>query len=144
MTLPDPATIGPDTPLRLAVAARLAYPDGSMTVSGLRKERDRGRLVTEHTAGKEYTTLRNIEAMRRACQGVRKEPGSGSDRPATTAKGGSRMRPSGSFETANMSKAQVAALTTMQELKERLRGTSKRSTGPAAPVIPLRSKSETS
>jgi hypothetical protein len=27
-----------DTPLRLAVAAVLAYPDGSMTASGLRRE----------------------------------------------------------------------------------------------------------
>jgi hypothetical protein len=30
--------IGPDTPLRLRVAAALAFPDGSMTASGLRRE----------------------------------------------------------------------------------------------------------
>jgi len=34
-----------DAPLRLGIAARLAYPDGSMTASGLRKEAGRGRLV---------------------------------------------------------------------------------------------------
>jgi hypothetical protein len=44
--------IGSDTPLRLSVAAD-AYPDGSMTASGLRREADKGRLVIERTAGKE-------------------------------------------------------------------------------------------
>ena len=34
----SPETIGPETPLRLDVAARLAFPDGSMTASGLRRE----------------------------------------------------------------------------------------------------------
>jgi hypothetical protein len=35
-----------DAPLRLGIAARLAYPDGSMTASGLRKEAGRGRLAS--------------------------------------------------------------------------------------------------
>jgi hypothetical protein len=30
--------ISPDTPLRLRVAAALAFPDGTMTASGLRQE----------------------------------------------------------------------------------------------------------
>jgi hypothetical protein len=34
----DRSAIGPNTPLRLAVAASIAYPDGSMTASGLRRE----------------------------------------------------------------------------------------------------------
>jgi hypothetical protein len=49
--------VGPDTPLRLEVAAALAYPDGSMTASGLRKEARKGRLIIERTTGKDYTTL---------------------------------------------------------------------------------------
>lgn len=36
--------------------------------SGLRKERDKGRLVTEMIAGKEYTTLADIERMRELCR----------------------------------------------------------------------------
>ena len=60
--------IDPSTPLRLAVAAALAYPDGSMTASGLRKERDRGRLIVERTAGKDYTTLAAIQRMRELCR----------------------------------------------------------------------------
>ncbi len=60
--------VGDDTPLRLAVAAALAYPDGSMTASGLRREAARGRLVIERTAGKDYTTLAAIEQMRALCR----------------------------------------------------------------------------
>jgi hypothetical protein len=58
---PDPAQVKPDTPLRLDVAAALAFPDGSMKASGLRKEAGRGRLVVERIAGKDYTTLANVE-----------------------------------------------------------------------------------
>ena len=46
-----------DRPLRLAVAAKVAFPDGSMRASGLRREAQRGRLVIERIAGKDYTTL---------------------------------------------------------------------------------------
>ena len=66
--VPELDRIGPDTPLRLHVAAALAYPDGSMTASGLRKEAGRGRLAIERVAGKDYTTLRNIEEMRALCR----------------------------------------------------------------------------
>ena len=67
-TLPLHDQIKPDTPLRLDVAAKLAFPDGSMTASGLRRERARGRLVVERIAGKDYTTLANIERMRELCR----------------------------------------------------------------------------
>jgi len=46
--------IGDDQPVRLAVAAALAFPDGSMTARGLRREAARGRLVVERIAGKDY------------------------------------------------------------------------------------------
>jgi hypothetical protein len=60
--------ISPDTPLRLKVAAELAFPDGSMTVSGLRNEGKRGRLSIERIAGKDYTTLASIKQMRESCR----------------------------------------------------------------------------
>ena len=56
-----------DAPLQLGIAARLAYPDGSMTASGLRKEAGRGRLAIERVAGKDYTTLSAIAEMRTKC-----------------------------------------------------------------------------
>jgi hypothetical protein len=66
--LPSPNAITPETPLRLAVAAAIAFPDGSMTVSGLRKEAKRGRLAIERVAGKDYTTLAAIGRMRELCR----------------------------------------------------------------------------
>jgi hypothetical protein len=39
--------VNPDDPIRLSKAASLAFPDGSMTSSGLRKEALRGRLIIE-------------------------------------------------------------------------------------------------
>src|SRR3979411_2311256 len=66
--LPLPEQVKPNTPLRLSVVAALAFPDGSMTASGLRRERARGRLLIERIAGKDYTTLANIERMRELCR----------------------------------------------------------------------------
>jgi hypothetical protein len=63
-----PQQIGPDTPLRLDVAARVAFPGGGMTASGLRREAARGRLTIERIAGKDFTTLAAITTMREKCR----------------------------------------------------------------------------
>ena len=55
-------------PLRLAEAAKIAFPRGGMTVSGLRREIARGRLAVEVIAGKQFTTLADIEKMRQTCR----------------------------------------------------------------------------
>jgi hypothetical protein len=51
-TRPLPEEIKQDTPLRLSVAAALAFPDSSMTASGLRHEGAGGRLVVERVTGR--------------------------------------------------------------------------------------------
>src|SRR3974390_3193877 len=94
--------ISPDTPLRLKVAAALAYPDGSMTASGLRREAKRGRLVIERTAGKDYTTLAAIKRMRGLCRVNPKEPDCISRRSAAMPLAASHMLPSGKSEMANI------------------------------------------
>src|SRR3974390_488922 len=81
-TLPEIKT---DTPLRLAVAAKIAFPDGSITASSLRRENQRGRLEIERIAGKDYTTLANIERMRQLCRVERKPSDSGCDPNGVTA-----------------------------------------------------------
>jgi integrase len=86
--LPALDQISRDTPLRLNIAAALAYPDGSMTPSGLRREAARGRLVIERTAGKDYTTLGAIEHMRELCRLKARERGCGSEEHAVTKKTG--------------------------------------------------------
>jgi len=65
--VPSPDTITPTTPLRLDIAAQIAFPDGSIGVSGLRREIERGNLRVEQIAGKTFTTLANIEDMRKKC-----------------------------------------------------------------------------
>ena len=72
----DNKAISIEAPLRLGVAAAIAFPDGSMTASGLRREAARGRLVIERIAGKDYTTLANIERMRKLCRVEAKAQGS--------------------------------------------------------------------
>ena len=86
--LPSRDEIRPDTPLRLSVAAVLVFPDGSMTASGLRRERARGRLVVERIAGKDYTTLANIERMRELCRVQIKGLDCGSDGTAAAQQSG--------------------------------------------------------
>jgi hypothetical protein len=74
--------VGLHDPLRLSVAAAVAFPDGSMTASGLRRESARGRLIIERIAGKDYTTLFHIGRMRELCRVQAKEPGSTDVKPA--------------------------------------------------------------
>jgi hypothetical protein len=98
MAMPSRDQIGPDTPLRLSVAAALAFPDGSMTASGLRREAARGHLVIERIAGKDYTTLANIEGMRQLCV-LKKGPAYGSA-PLAARRGDPSKTQSGSSSTA--------------------------------------------
>jgi hypothetical protein len=73
--------IAPNDPIRLSTAASLAFPDGSMTSSGLRKEALRGRLIIERIAGKDFTTLAHIERMRELCRVSAKARDSTNARP---------------------------------------------------------------
>jgi hypothetical protein len=63
-----PVDVAKDAPLRLSVAAEIAFPFRGMTAAGLRKEAARGNLAIERIAGKDYTTLGAIEAMRERCR----------------------------------------------------------------------------
>src|SRR5947209_3192494 len=96
---PEVQNIDSRTPLRLSVAARLAFPDGSMTASGLRAEHARGRLQVERIANKDFTTLPDIARMRELCRVPAKEPGCTSGKRDTEAESSSR-NPFGSSETA--------------------------------------------
>src|ERR1700742_2813012 len=91
--------VAPDAPLRLSIAASLAYPDGSMTASGLRREAARGRLVIERTAGKDYTTLAENAKRRELCRKPQKDRASGSAERGATSRGSSPTAPCGSSAT---------------------------------------------
>src|SRR5271166_407365 len=94
--LPD--KVDPSAPLRLEIAAVIAFPDGSMTASGLRREGARGRLTIERIAGKDYVTLRSIEAMRTKCRDQVREPDCGSNPQPTHPTAGFAGTPIGSSE----------------------------------------------
>src|SRR5262245_3878918 len=135
--------VRPDDPLRLQVAAALAYPDGSMTAAGLRRENARGRLVIERVAGKDYVTLAAIERMREICRLEAKVPDYGSD-PSV------KMPPEPSVTQCGLSAMQdtisprAALHTTLAGLSGRSPHTSQRSTPKPlrenATVTPLRSQ----
>src|SRR5262249_28612160 len=97
--IPNLDQVKPDTPLRLDVAAALAFPDGSMTASGLRREAERGRLVVERIAGKDYVTLAAIEDMRKLCRVNPKVLVCGSNPSGKTMTAHSASVPCGSSET---------------------------------------------
>lgn len=113
--------IGPTTPLRLAAAAKLAFPDGSMTDKGLRREFQRGRLVIERIAGKDYTTLAAIEEMRLLCRLEGNLHDSGYGQHAAT---GARR---GSSSTTEGSIALAALRATLKERKESSKSISRKS-----------------
>src|SRR5262249_30141642 len=136
-----------DVPLRLKMAAEVAFPDGSMTASGLRREADRGRLVIERIAGKDYTTLAAIEKTRELCRLPQRDRASGFANPDETGRDASPIPPSMSSETGTIRRAQAAARTIVAELKKSSRPTSTANTPPRrrkASVIPLKSQSPTS
>src|SRR4051812_31136440 len=74
-----------DAPLRLEDAVRLFFPYGGMTVSGLRREAQRGRLIIEKIANKHFTTRRAIESMRDLCRAKPSQHDFGYVRQAMTA-----------------------------------------------------------
>jgi len=109
-SVPSRNDVAPDTPLRLSVAAALAFPDGSMTASGLRREGVRGKLVIERIAGKDYTTLGNIERMRELCRVEVKVPDCGSESAAVA-------KQSGLSEMETAKRARAALHTMLSERK---------------------------
>src|SRR5262245_47253848 len=140
----DKATIGPDTPLRLDIAAAFAYPDGSMTASGLRREAGRGRLAIERGAGKDYTTLPAIAEMRERCRQNTKDRASGCARLGATGEAEPRTGRSGSSSTENIRRARAAAATIVLALKQPSKLTSPASGSRRrrrGHVIPIKSRS---
>src|ERR1700732_2401900 len=111
--------ITPDTPLRLTVAAKLAFPDGSMTASGLRREAARGRLVIECIANRHYTTIAAIERMRQLCRVEARDPGSTYNQPAGISSEHSSNALSGLSATAQPSGALALARAKLRKLKQR-------------------------
>ncbi|MER8835684.1 excisionase [Mesorhizobium sp. M0045] len=117
------------TPLRVEIAARIAFPDGSLGAAGLRKERNAGRLETELIAGKEYVTLLAIAKMRELCRGRRKGHASSGGTKAGRKTERSETKLDGLSAIEQRSSALAAAKKAVQDLKLKRRS---RPTSPAS------------
>ncbi|UVK38227.1 excisionase [Mesorhizobium sp. AR10] len=115
-----------DAPLRLDTVAKLGFPDETMTVKGLRKERDRGRLTTEIIANKEYTTLAAIERMRELCRVQAKEPALSGGTKAGRPTGRSGARPDGSSKKTESEQQLALSRMIASRLKNSLPTTSRK------------------
>lgn len=131
-----PPNVDASTPLRLEIAARLAFPDGSLSVAALRRLAADGLLTIIALRGKHFTTLADIEEMKSKCRVQAKGPASSYRKPKTG-------NGSGSSATASAPSALDALRATAKVLKENLPPTSPQSTTheqAEAVVIPMRSK----
>ena len=125
-----PSQVTPNTILRLADAARLAFPDGSITVVSLRREAKKGHLTVWRIAGKDMTSLAEIELMKDRCRVNAKALACGSEM-----KGGTLMEPlSSEPDGSSLMEAgitpQDAFRIKLAKLKESSRNTSRSSTRP--------------
>ena len=118
--LPPRELVTPDTPLRLEVAAKLAFPDGSMSASVLRGEAERGRLDIRRIGRRYYTTLRNIETMWEKCRVAPRDHASGCAPQEGTRATESPIKPPGSSGTDHFKAQQAAAMTTLLALRDQL------------------------
>src|SRR5215470_7354859 len=116
--------IDPHAPLRLEVAAKIAFPFGGMGVSGLRREIKRGRLAIETIAGKQFTTLNAIERMRELCRDDQHRRDSGSNPTRSSPKANGNATPHGLSETDRAKSARAAIKRTASALKNRSATTS--------------------
>lgn len=103
--------IGPDDLVRLDVAAALAFKNGAIKLSALRREAARGRLTVWRIANKDMTTLTEVRRMVERCLRNPGWPDSGSV-PQTA-----NDPPPGSFSIVDVKSAQAAA-----QLREKAEG----------------------
>jgi hypothetical protein len=132
--LPPLDRVEDKTPLRLDVAARIFFPDGSITGRSLEREAGRNNLDVMHIAGKTFTTLADIARMCERCRVPSSRLDCISASPAPTAP------PSGSSSTAASSTALARARRISRELKQRSPNISAATRGRASgKVIPIKS-----
>jgi hypothetical protein len=131
--------INSETPLRLKTAVRLAFPDGGMSVSGLRREAAKGHLAIETIAGKQFTTLNAIREMRKQCRDNQRGRAFGSN-PNAKKTGGYANAQRGSSATERAKLARAALEENARTLNVRLPDTSQANTSPQSSTTAIRLK----
>jgi hypothetical protein len=108
-----------DTPQRLAVVAA----QFGQTAGALRTEARRGRLVISRVAGKDWTSVVEVQRMFNLCRVMPEAPTYGLDQPASAA-----TPRSGLSETMDTSIALASAWASVEKLRRRLPNTRPAST----------------
>jgi len=111
--------IAPDDLMTLQEACNRVF-DGAFKVSTLRAEHQRGRLTIYKIGRRHFTTLRDLQEMKKKCLVAQKERASISTRNASN----------GLSETERLSSALVALTQTTEALKSNSLNISPASTGP--------------
>jgi hypothetical protein len=122
--------IAEDAPIRLSEAARLCFPDGSMTDVGLRRLIKKRLLGFEIINNRYYTTIQAIKEMRQRCRVDPKARDCGSGPVAVTGMANS-MEPCSLSSIRDAKSRLDARLKKQTEPKERLRPTSRKSVNAA-------------
>jgi hypothetical protein len=102
------ADIDSDTRLCLDEAARLEFPDGTVSTRTLRAEAARGKLAIFRIGKKYYTTLAEIDRMVEKCPVVR----------ISTSDAGPAANHAGQSETEAMRSARAALEASVRELRK--------------------------
>jgi hypothetical protein len=129
--------VDPDKPITLATAERLAFPDGGMTISGLRNEIAKGNLRASKMSGQIYVTMNDITRMMERCTIGADDQAKGH---GSTCESGPMEKGDGSFSTSHQpASASSEALAHLkgiaQELKKRSPNTSRRSTSRTSATV---------
>lgn len=128
MKIATDVIIGREAPIRLDVAAELAFPAGGVSVAVLRLEAKRGNLEVSRVGKSYFTTLAAIDRMMEACRVQPKVLTSTSgDGP-----GASQPGPSG---TDQLKSAQAALNLTVAGLKSGSPRTSPKSTSQTSATV---------
>jgi hypothetical protein len=129
------APTDPHQSLRLEEAKRIAFPDGSISVASLRRELG-ARGLMHRVANKDFTTLADIEELKRSCRVQAKGRISTSSKPKAAQR-------SGTSATDSDPGALDALKAKARKLRESLPRTSSKSTTPeqgSAEVIRMPSR----
>ena len=106
-----PTAMDKDTPQRLAVVAA----QFGLTAGALRTEAKRGRLVISRVAGRDWTSVAEVQGMFGLCRVTPEAPTYGSGQPVGEVRAPSAQ--SGSLRTPDVSIALASAWTAVQRLK---------------------------
>jgi len=116
-------TIGQHDPIRLSTAARIAFPDGSVTETALRAAMKSGQLSGFKMNGKFLTTLHDIERFIDLCRVNPRAPDCGIESPDHPSQDVTPNRASTSSSATDAKLAQDTALMIARRLKQGSRNT---------------------